>query len=80
MVYTIDDIEKITEFTSWNDRKKIDELLRIDCNMYCNLGTDSSTSEKNQAKRNSRKIYQSIKKIDKRMGDEFLTAMEDWSE
>tara|TARA_R110002012_G_scaffold42523_2_gene115731 strand:+ start:19320 stop:19562 length:243 start_codon:yes stop_codon:yes gene_type:complete len=80
MVYTVDDIEKIVEFKSWTERKKIDELLRIDCSLYCNLGTDSSFNEKKQVKKNSRKIYQNIRKIDKRIGDEFLTAMEDWSE
>ena len=80
MVYTIEDIERIVEFKTWSDRKKIDELLRIDCSLYCNLGTDSSPNDKTQVKKTSRKIYQNIRKVDKRIGEGFLTAMEDWSE
>ena len=41
-MYTINDIDKITEFKSWNDKKKIDELLRIDCDLYTNLGIEST--------------------------------------
>ena len=57
MVYTIDDIEKIVEFTSWSDKQKMDELLRIDCAMYTYLGTDSLKQDREEAKRNSRKIW-----------------------
>jgi len=46
MEYTIEDIEKIESFKTWSDRKKVDELLRIDCNMYTNLGSDSTKTEK----------------------------------
>ena len=46
MGYSIEDIEKISEFKSWSDRQKIDELLRIDCTMYTNLGVDSTKTEK----------------------------------
>ena len=30
MAYTIDDIEKITEFKSWSKKRKVDALLEID--------------------------------------------------
>jgi hypothetical protein len=76
MGYNIDDIEKIAEFKSWNDRQKINELLRIDCNMYTNLGVDSTKTEKETAKKNSRKIYRLIKGIDYKMGNDFLVAMD----
>jgi len=76
MVYTVEDIERIVDFKTWSNRKKIDELLRIDCGMYCNLGQDSSSTEKKLTKKKSRQIYQHIKKLDKRMGDLFLTAMD----
>ena len=39
MSYTFEDIEKILDFKTWSKTKKIDELLRIDCQMYTNLGT-----------------------------------------
>jgi len=44
MIYTIKDIEKITNFKTWSDRQKVDELLRIDADIYCNLGSESTKS------------------------------------
>jgi len=76
MVYSIEDIEKISEFTSWGDKKKIDELLRIDASLYYNLGASSSDAEKVVVRKSSRKIYTLIKRVDKEMGDLFLRAMD----
>lgn len=76
MAYSIQDIDKIVEFSTWNGKKKIDELLRIDCSMYANLGIDSSKKDRETVKINSRKIYRYIKKINPRMGTEFLNAMD----
>jgi hypothetical protein len=75
-MYTINDIDKITEFKSWNDKKKIDELLRIDCDLYTNLGIESTKSERAEAKKYSRKIYRQIKLIDYKIGNDFLVAMD----
>tara|TARA_R100001224_G_scaffold95668_1_gene65283 strand:+ start:921 stop:1157 length:237 start_codon:yes stop_codon:yes gene_type:complete len=76
MEYDLKDIDKIVEFKSWNNKKKIDELLRIDCKMYTCLGIDSSLREKEQVRKTSRKIYNHIKKLDYRIGSEFLMAMD----
>jgi hypothetical protein len=76
MEYTINDIEKITEFKSWSDKKKIDELLRIDCDLYTNLGIDSTKSERLEARKNSRKIYRQIKQIDHKIGNDLLVVMD----
>jgi hypothetical protein len=76
MEYTINDIEKIVEFKSWSDKTKIDELLRIDCDLYTNLGIDSTKSERLAARKNSRKIYRQIKQIDQKMGNDFLVVMD----
>ena len=76
MKYKYEDKEKIIKFTSWTDKQKIDELLRIDCNLYANLGTDSTSEEKQEAKRKSIIIYRLIKTLDKKLGDELL-YMED---
>jgi hypothetical protein len=76
MEYNVNDLDKIMSFTSWNNKKKIDELLRIDCTMYTNLGIDSTEKEKSTVKSCSRKIYNHIKKLDHRMGTEFLLAMD----
>ena len=72
MNYTIDDIDRIIGFKSWSTQDKIDELLRIDCKQYTNLGIDSTKTEKESTKRNSRRIYRLIKSVDKDMGESFL--------
>jgi hypothetical protein len=72
MIYTIDDIDKIIDFKTWSAQDKIDELLRIDCKQYTNLGIDSTKTEVELTKRNSRKIYRLIKSVDKEMGEYFL--------
>ena len=64
MSYTFEDIEKILDFKSWSKTKKIDELLRIDCQMYTNLGTDSTKTERETTKKRSRSIYRAISKLD----------------
>jgi len=76
MGYTLNDIDKIIEFKSWSDKKKIDELLRLDCSQYTNLGLESSKSQREEVKKNSRKIYKLIKKVDKELGDKFLRVMD----
>jgi len=40
MEYSYEDVEKVINFSSWSDRKKIEELFRIDTYMYTNLGLD----------------------------------------
>jgi|TARA_Y100000289_G_C3916101_1_gene147510 hypothetical protein len=76
MAYTVNDIDKILEFKTWDDRQKIDELLRIDCELYTNLGIDSTKTELNEVKKNSRTIYRAIKQVDSVMGTTFLRAMD----
>ena len=68
MVYTIDDIEKIAEFKSWSKKRKSDTLLEIDADLYCNLGMESSRTEVESVKIQSRKIYRLIKTIDEYSG------------
>lgn len=75
-IYTIDDVENIQSFKTWSDNKKISELLKIDCTMYTNLGSDSTKTEKENVKRNSRRIYKTIKSIDETIGKELLNAMD----
>ena len=67
MSYTISDIQRILDFKSWSKRKKIDTLLEIDMYLYSDIGTDSSKTEVDTAKKSSRKIYRSIKSIDNEM-------------
>ena len=53
-------IRKIQSYKTWSLKRKIDELLEIDANMYTNLGIDSSKTEKESVKKISRKIYKAI--------------------
>jgi len=68
MSYNIDDIEKILGFTRWSKKRKIDTLFEIDADLYCNLGSDSSKTEIENVKKQSRKIYKAIKKVDEYTG------------
>ncbi len=76
MSYTLSDIDKIIEFKSWSVRKITDELLRIDCSQYTNLGIDSLKSERLEVNKNSRKIYRAIKTVDSELGSRLLDAMD----
>ena len=76
MEYTLSDIEKIVEFKTWSNKKKVDELLRLDCNQYTNLGINSSKKEVEEVNKTSRKIYRLINKVDKELGEKFLHLMD----
>jgi hypothetical protein len=76
MDYKFGDIDKIVGFKSWSVKQKLDELYRIDSDMYCNLGTDSTKKEKQEVKTRSRKIYSAIKKIDEETGKILLFGMD----
>jgi len=76
MAYDLTHIDKIVEFKTWSERKRIDELLRIDCTQYTNLGSDSTKKEREEVNKNSRKIYKAIKVIDRELGSKLLYAMD----
>lgn len=71
MEYKYEDIEKVSAFTTWSNRQKIDELLRIDSYIRTELGTDSTKKELEEAKRKSNRIIREIKKIDPEEGKLF---------
>ena len=58
------------------DKEKIDKLLELDCNLYTNLGIDSTKSEKQEVKRMSRKIYKAIQTINEPIGKSLLQAID----
>lgn len=76
MTYTFSDIDKIISFKTWNKRKKLDELFRIDAELYCNLGSTCSHKEKTEAKRKSKAIYKAITTIDENVGKPLLFYMD----
>jgi len=59
-----------------SDTEKISELLELDCDMYTNLGIDSTKTEKQEVKRYSRKIYKAIQGINEPIGKSLLQAMD----
>ena len=69
-------VEKIVDFKTWSVKQKVDELLRLDCKQYTNLGIDSTKTERDDVKKTSRKIYRLIKKVDKGLGDKLLHFMD----
>jgi hypothetical protein len=76
MVYTTTDIEKVINQDKWCVKCKLNELLRMDCNMYVNLGIDSSQKDKEEVIKASRKIYLAIKSLNRNMGTLFLQAID----
>jgi len=72
MEYKYEDVDKVVDFSTWTNEKKIDELFRIDSYMYTNLGTDSTKKEREDVKRKSKYIYRAIQKIDPKMGKELI--------
>ena len=76
MDYNYEDINNVLEFKTWSNKRKIDELFRIDCDMYTNLGTDSTKSEREEVKKKSKAIYRIITKIDANVGKHLLFSMD----
>ena len=76
MTYKFEDIDKIVEFSSWTEKQKLDELLRIDCALYAHLGSDSTKAEKDAVKRMSRAIYRRIRKVNENQGRLYMETMD----
>ena len=60
-----------------SDKDKVDELFRIDCKMYTELGTDSTKTEIQETKKNSRIIYRAVREIDFWLGSACLRTQDD---
>lgn len=60
--------DKILSYTTYSDKRKIDSLLELNADIYTNLGTDSTITEKKSAQADSNYIYNVIKKIDHKLG------------
>jgi hypothetical protein len=54
-------VSRIAEDFNKSIKERIDELLRMDADMYNNLGSDSTKEDKEKLKKNSRFIYRAIK-------------------
>ena len=74
--YNIDDIDKIVDYATWSDKRKIDTLLHINNIMYSNLGLDSSRQERSTTQQLSKKIYKAIKTVSPELGKSLLLDMD----
>ncbi len=75
MEYLFENIDDVMA-KRWCNKCKIDYLLRVDATMYTNLGIDSSQADRDRVKRKSKKIYNNVKKIDREIGERFLSSMD----
>ena len=73
-------IDKILGYKTWSDRRKVDALLEMDADLYCNLGIDSTQKDKNEAKKISRKLYKAITEVNRIQGLTYLQYLKDYSE
>lgn len=69
-------IDKVLGYKTWSDKRKIDSLLEYDCDIYTRLGSDSTKTEIQEAKRKSRAIYRAISKLDPLDGKKLLYHMD----
>jgi len=63
-----EEILRIAEDFNKSIRERVDMLLEADATMYTNLGSDSTNSDKQEVKKNSRAIYRAIKDLDEATG------------
>lgn len=68
--------DKIINDFNLTVKDRSDELLKLDAIQYTNLGLDSSKTEKNEVKANSKYIYKKIKEIDPESGKILITSMD----
>jgi len=60
--------EKIAKDFALSIKQRTDYLLELDANQYTNIGIDSTKTEKNKVKSDSKYIYKQIKGIDEPTG------------
>jgi hypothetical protein len=70
-------VDKIVNYKTYSNFRKIDSLFEIDADMYTNLGKDSTKTERSNVKANSKYIYKQINKLDPKIGTLLLKNFED---
>ena len=61
-------IRKVLNYKTWSVKKKVDSLLKMDHEMYMELGLDSTKKEVLETKKRSRRIYRAIMQISPKDG------------
>jgi hypothetical protein len=72
MRYNKEIIDNIFNYKTLSNKDKIDKLLEIDANQYTNCGKDSTKTEIDTVKKNSKYIYKVIAKLNPEIGKQFL--------
>ena len=67
---------KIAQDFNISIKERVDMLLEMDANMYTNLGSDSTKTEKEEVKKNSKAIYRIVKGIDEQSGNLLLNHLD----
>ena len=70
-------VDKVLNYKTYSDQKKIDTLLFMNADQYCNLGIESNKYERHQAESNSRYIYRAIKTLNEHLGRLLLKNREE---
>ena len=61
-------IRKVLNYKTWSVKKKVDSLLKMDHEMYMELGLESTKKEVLETKKRSRRIYRAIMQISPKDG------------
>jgi len=69
--------EQIAKDFNKSIKERTDALLKIDCDQYTNLGSDSTKTEKKEVKSNSKFIYKQIKGFNEKDGELLLSSFDD---
>ena len=72
MIYSKELIDKIFNYKTISKIEKINRMLEIDATQYTNCGLETTKSEKEIVKKNSRYIYKVISKLDAEIGRQFI--------
>tara|TARA_R100000951_G_scaffold87747_1_gene75688 strand:- start:394 stop:627 length:234 start_codon:yes stop_codon:yes gene_type:complete len=72
MIYSKEIIDKIFNYKTISKIEKINRMLEIDATQYTNCGLETTKSQKEIVKKNSRYIYKVISKLDAEIGRQFL--------
>ena len=70
-------VDKIVGYKTIPPSEKIDRLLFLNADQYCNLGRTSAIYEREDARSNSRYLYKAIKTLDEQTGTLLLRYRED---
>jgi hypothetical protein len=68
--------DKILNYKTYSDKKKVDALLEQLAAMWAHTGTDSTKSEIKDLRKQSRILYRGIKQVDPDFGDQLLRTQD----